>query len=119
MLRAGAIGLIEVYQRRLSPLKGFTCAHLVLHGGVSCSQAVKLAIVEGGLSAGWRAVKARAASCRAAMISLQAGTEEGKDGQDRSAGRRRRPGSRACTGEDCCLVGGAEGCNICFLSYFS
>ena len=40
MLRAGAIGLIEVYQRRLSPMKGCTCAHLVLLGGVSCSQAV-------------------------------------------------------------------------------
>ena len=80
MLRAGAIGLIEVYQRRLSPLKGFTCAHLVLHGGVSCSQAVKLAIAQGGLSAGWRAVKARAATCRAAMIALQTGAEESKDG---------------------------------------
>ena len=121
MLRAGAIGLIEVYQRRLSPLKGFTCAHLVLHGGVSCSQAVKLAIDEDGLSAGWRAVKARASSCRAAMIALQTSAEEGKTGQDHSAGRRRGQRSRRFTDESCCLIhGGAEVCfSACFLSSFS
>ena len=118
MLRTGAIGLIEVYQRRLSPLKGFTCAHLVLHGGVSCSQAVKLAIVEGGLSAGWRAVKARAAACRAAMLAIQISTEEGKDDRDGLARRRRRSGPFGCTGEDYCLMGSAEGCS-CFLSSFS
>ena len=90
MLRAGAIGLIGVYQRRLSPLKGFTCAHLVLHGGVSCSQAVKLAIAEGGLLAGWRAVRARAAACRAAMIALQSGGGDVGAGREQPAGRKRR-----------------------------
>lgn len=29
--------LILGYQRWLSPLKGFSCAHRVLHGGTSCS----------------------------------------------------------------------------------
>jgi putative component of membrane protein insertase Oxa1/YidC/SpoIIIJ protein YidD len=80
MLRAGSIAVIELYQGRLSPLKGFSCAHRVLHGGASCSQAVKLAIAEGGLAAGWRAVKTRARDCRAAMIALQSGTEEGERG---------------------------------------
>lgn len=119
MLRGGAIGLIEVYQRRLSPLKGFTCAHLVLHGGVSCSQAVKLAIVEGGLAAGWRAVRARAAACRAAMIALQSGGGDGGAGQERPARRKGRRGDGRCTGEDCCLIGAGEGCHVCLLSYFS
>jgi putative component of membrane protein insertase Oxa1/YidC/SpoIIIJ protein YidD len=29
--------LIMAYQRWLSPLKGFSCAHRILHGGSSCS----------------------------------------------------------------------------------
>ena len=118
MLRAGAIGLIGVYQRRLSPLKGFTCAHLVLHGGVSCSQAVKLAIAEGGLLAGWRAVRARARDCRAAMIMLQI-EQGGGDGQERPAGGKQRRGAGRFTGEDCCLIGAVEGCNVCFRSFSS
>lgn len=33
--------LIEQYQRRLSPRKGYACAHRVAHGGDSCSGAVR------------------------------------------------------------------------------
>jgi putative component of membrane protein insertase Oxa1/YidC/SpoIIIJ protein YidD len=37
MLRACVIFLIGLYQRYLSPCKGFRCAHAAWHGGPSCS----------------------------------------------------------------------------------
>lgn len=40
--------LVVAYQRRLSPHKGFTCAHLVAHGGVSCSAAVRRLLAQRG-----------------------------------------------------------------------
>ena len=33
--------LIGAYQRRVSPRKGWGCAHRVAHGGASCSVAVR------------------------------------------------------------------------------
>lgn len=36
------------YQRRLSPRKGWSCAHRVAHGGDSCSQAVRRSLLDRG-----------------------------------------------------------------------
>ncbi|MBV9610583.1 MAG: membrane protein insertion efficiency factor YidD [Acidobacteria bacterium] len=33
--------IITAYQQHISPYKGFTCPHLQLHRGLSCSQYVK------------------------------------------------------------------------------
>ncbi|MEM5550874.1 membrane protein insertion efficiency factor YidD [Pseudoalteromonas neustonica] len=41
-----ALLLIRFYQKRISPYKGFRCAHAALHQGVSCSEAVKHIIEE-------------------------------------------------------------------------
>lgn len=41
---------ITGYQKHISPHKGFVCAHRVLYGGESCSQYIKRAIAEEGLS---------------------------------------------------------------------
>jgi putative component of membrane protein insertase Oxa1/YidC/SpoIIIJ protein YidD len=38
--------IIFWYQRYFYPLKGFYCAHRVLHGGEFCSQYVKLTFLE-------------------------------------------------------------------------
>jgi putative component of membrane protein insertase Oxa1/YidC/SpoIIIJ protein YidD len=38
------------YQKYVSPHKGFSCAHRLLYGGESCSQYVKGAIAQNGLS---------------------------------------------------------------------
>lgn len=40
---------IAVYQRRISPRKGYSCAHRVAHGGDSCSQAVRRSLLERGV----------------------------------------------------------------------
>lgn len=118
MLRAGSIALIEAYQRRLSPLKGFACAHRVLHGGVSCSQAVKLAIAQGGLAEGCRAAKTRARDCRAAMVMLKNGVHDSEGAAEPERAERKR-GARCMTNETFCLLGVAEGCDVCFLAIFS
>lgn len=44
---------IRVYQRWISPHKGFACAHRVLHRGDSCSEFARRHILERGL---WSAV---------------------------------------------------------------
>lgn len=42
--------LSRVYQTRLSPRKGWTCAHLVAHSGQSCSAAVRDVVVKRGVA---------------------------------------------------------------------
>lgn len=66
-----AIFGITLYQRLLSPYKGYRCAHAALHQGSSCSQAIKLIIAEKGV---WRSrslVKQRFAECRAAALEMR------------------------------------------------
>lgn len=74
-LDALLVGLINFYQTHLSPLKGFRCAHRARHGGPSCSQFVKNAIRRGGATAGWTALKRRAAACRRSFLALKADTD--------------------------------------------
>lgn len=68
-----ALATIRFYQRRLSPHKGFRCAHAALHGGEGCSGAVARIVQEDGLVAGRRRIAARFRDCRAAHRALQAG----------------------------------------------
>jgi putative component of membrane protein insertase Oxa1/YidC/SpoIIIJ protein YidD len=83
MLSAAAVSVIEFYQRRFSPLKGFHCAHGALHGGSSCSEAVKRATEAGSLRAGVVSLRLRVGGCRAAMIVLQEQAEEGSEGLEK------------------------------------
>jgi putative component of membrane protein insertase Oxa1/YidC/SpoIIIJ protein YidD len=40
---------IDAYQRRISPRKGYECAHRVAHGGDSCSAAVREQVARRGV----------------------------------------------------------------------
>lgn len=60
---------IALYQRWLSPHKGFRCAHAALYGGASCSAAIAQTIREEGLSL--PSIAARLAGCRQAYGQLQ------------------------------------------------
>ncbi len=71
LLRAIAIASINGYQKYLSPHKGFSCAHRVLHGGESCSQYVKSAVAKGGLSAAIALSQQRFAACKQAHQILR------------------------------------------------
>lgn len=72
MINQTAILGIGFYQRFLSPYKGFSCAHRVLHGGASCSGAVKALVRDQGLLRGWEAIRERFADCGAAAAVLRA-----------------------------------------------
>jgi putative component of membrane protein insertase Oxa1/YidC/SpoIIIJ protein YidD len=49
MTAAVAVGAIDLYQRFVSPYKGFRCAHRVRRGGRSCSQFAKRLVERVGL----------------------------------------------------------------------
>ena len=44
-----AILFIKIYQRHISPKKGYVCAHRYYHGGDSCSEYTKKCITEFGI----------------------------------------------------------------------
>ena len=67
-----AVAAIGGYQRYLSPHKRFACAHRLLHGGESCSQYVKCAIAQQGLSAALPLARQRFQDCRTARFTLKA-----------------------------------------------
>lgn len=69
-----ALSAIRLYQRWLSPRKGFRCAHAALHGGESCSAAVARIVLEDGLSVGRARIAARFRECRASHNALHAGS---------------------------------------------
>lgn len=65
------ITLIHLYQRFLSPHKGFKCAHHALHKSGSCSDAVIDIIQDQGLWQGRADIRQRFKSCRAAHHTLR------------------------------------------------
>lgn len=67
----GLVSLISFYQRFLSPHKGFCCAHRVLHGGPSCSAAVKSILLERGAWSSWTDIWLRFRECQAAARTLR------------------------------------------------
>ena len=73
---------IRMYQKYISPYKGFRCAHRVLHGGPSCSEFARLYVQEHTLWAMFPALRLR--ECRMAKETLSAegaisGNEANKD----------------------------------------
>lgn len=68
--------LIRGYQRHLSPRKRFTCAHLVAHGGTSCSAAVRRIVGRRGVVRGVVPTAVRFVACyRAALLLQQSGVQ--------------------------------------------
>lgn len=68
------LSAIRLYQRRLSPRKGFRCAHAALHGGETCSAAVARIVREDGVTGGRTRIAARFRECRSAHNALHAGS---------------------------------------------
>ncbi|MBA3951850.1 MAG: membrane protein insertion efficiency factor YidD, partial [Rubrobacter sp.] len=110
ILSSGAVRAITLYQRRVSPYKGFSCPHRLLHGGLSCSGYAKYCIRASGARAALPTIRDHLSRCRDARIFLQASHVcDAHGGQHDSAWRRwRRRISRtfdACDCADC-------GCDI-------
>ena len=133
-----AVSLISFYQRRLSPHKGFCCAHRVWHGSESCSQYAREAVAENGLFRALPLLKKRLKECGVAGKALQerrrlmsleevpeipAGDGEGGEttgkGIARSASRKIARGGggntgSACDGFDCAFLScEAIDCSAC------
>lgn len=69
--------LIRVYQQRLSPRKGWICAHLVAHGGRSCSAAVRAVLAERGAVRSVVPTVVRFVACYRAATMLAAADVQG------------------------------------------
>ena len=69
-MRLLAIALINLYQKFISPYKGFRCAHAVLHQGDSCSNAIKEIIATHGVFKGYASARQRLQSCHDAFLKL-------------------------------------------------
>lgn len=100
LLRRPAVGLIASYQRYLSPLKGYRCAHRALHGGESCSQFVKQALLQYGAGDAWRLARQRFAACASAHVILM--NENQPPSRPEQEGERRGVGKDA--GQKCLLL---------------
>ncbi len=59
-----AVSAINFYQRFLSPYKGFSCAHRIIRGGLSCSEFAKRRIQEKGLFMSLADIRGRLRDCR-------------------------------------------------------
>lgn len=66
-----AIASLNVYRTHLSPRKGFSCAHRLLHGEESCSDYVKRILTNQNLSTAMRMAPQRFQACKAAAQTLQ------------------------------------------------
>jgi putative component of membrane protein insertase Oxa1/YidC/SpoIIIJ protein YidD len=118
-----AAGLITAYQKYLSPLKGFSCAHRVLHCGESCSQYVKRTILERGLSDAWPESRQRFRDCRSAYLTIMASRNDGEEESDGSGRSKHNSvnnhnaGSSGCTlpdlGDVACCVADAIDVSAC------
>lgn len=121
--RPSALLAIEAYQRWLSPLKGYRCAHARLNHGLTCSQYGKQVIAERGVILGILALRERFDACHDAAqllrsrqcssMSMESGSgseEAGKccgemsgdfcggcrDGADKSSGGEKSSGGGCC-----------------------
>jgi putative component of membrane protein insertase Oxa1/YidC/SpoIIIJ protein YidD len=70
-LRSVVIAIIGGYQRHLSPRKGYSCTHRIVHGGDSCSQYVKKTLADKSLFETTLLARQRFRECNIAYVSSQ------------------------------------------------
>jgi putative component of membrane protein insertase Oxa1/YidC/SpoIIIJ protein YidD len=66
-----AIASLNLYQKHLSPRKGFGCPHRLLYGDESCSAYVKQMLISQDLRTALQLVPQRFQACKAAAQTLQ------------------------------------------------
>jgi putative component of membrane protein insertase Oxa1/YidC/SpoIIIJ protein YidD len=71
LFRSSVIAVVEAYRCHLSPLKGYSCPHRLLHGGMSCSgYTLALLRSEEDFSSVLRSTFARFEDCSRASLVL-------------------------------------------------
>ncbi len=116
---------IRNYQRYISPYKGFSCAHRVLHGGESCSEYFRQLVARDDLSQAVARFQQRLGDCHQAhqMLRLQRqrayameGAEPPEDdsaADDRPLGDRHRGYHRKRSSTSTNWCRSFNGCNDC------
>ncbi|XGV97311.1 MAG: membrane protein insertion efficiency factor YidD [Leptolyngbya sp. BL-A-14] len=72
LIRRTASTFISIYQKQISPHKGFSCAYRILHRNESCSQYAKRIISELGIGQAMPLIQQRFRACKAANQTLKA-----------------------------------------------
>jgi len=70
VIKQSCLLLIAFYQRFLSPIKGYNCAHHRLHKGPTCSNAIKHILIDNKLSDVPNLVRERFDECKEASITI-------------------------------------------------
>ncbi len=86
LLRSVSIAIIDVYQRYLSPRKGYSCTHRIVHGGESCSEYVKNVLADKSLFESTLLARQRFRDCNTAYISAKNRVVGSKDSVMASVG---------------------------------
>jgi len=89
MVRYAAAGSIFVYQRWVSPHKGFCCAYRVLTGGRSCSEYARQTVLDRGILTLTKALPRQFSRCRRAHATLLAMTVASEEAGEQQDGRKR------------------------------
>jgi putative component of membrane protein insertase Oxa1/YidC/SpoIIIJ protein YidD len=111
MLQPASLALIALYQRHVSPRKGYVCALRATSGGRSCSRYAARAIARAGVWAGVILLRRRLRACAvaAARLVIEKSPEPKPDEpsfEDRTFGSCApavREGRKLCCGS---LIGG-------------
>jgi len=75
-----AVFLILAYQKVISPIKGFSCAHRFRHGGPSCSEYVKQVVRRKGVVSGYSDIRSRFRACKSAARHIHSRTPKSQAG---------------------------------------
>jgi putative component of membrane protein insertase Oxa1/YidC/SpoIIIJ protein YidD len=94
-----AVGLIEIYQRFISPYKGFRCAYRVHHGGLSCSEFGRQVVQTHGVFRAMSMIRVRFCECAEAARILRFAAADATD----PPGEKESGPVMPCSGEVCCI----------------
>lgn len=72
-----ALKSLKVYRQHVSPHKGFSCPHRLLHGSDSCSDYIQRVLTEQNLITAIQMAPQRFKDCKAAAQILQSQRAEG------------------------------------------
>mgnify|MGYP005619537145 CR=1 FL=1 len=78
-MKSFAIWSINLYQRHISPRKGFRCAYGVYHNNGTCSSIIKSHIQQHGVIKAYPMIRRQFDACKIAYVALLANAQEESD----------------------------------------
>jgi putative component of membrane protein insertase Oxa1/YidC/SpoIIIJ protein YidD len=103
------LGLIRLYQVHISPYKGFSCAHRVVHGGRSCSAHAAHILKRFGTGPLLPLLLRRRDECRDAALLLASDKQQAIRDFDANREGRRDCWANHCSPVDACDIGDLAG----------